>query len=87
MSSDMKVVMITSKNASLGFSLGEVSEFKKTSRGVKGITLDTGDRLIYADCIDTKTESTVFNGQTVNVKKIRTRRRGAKGQKASGVLS
>ena len=87
MSSDMKVVMITSKNASLGFALGEVSEFKKTSRGVKGITLDTGDRLIYADCIDTRTESTVFNGQTVNVKKIRTRRRGAKGQKAAGVLS
>ncbi len=86
MASDRKVIMVTAAKNSLGFPLGEVSEFKKTSRGVKGITLTAGDKLIIADCIDSKTETIDYNGKTVNVKKIRTRRRGAKGQKATGVI-
>ena len=40
---DRKVIMITKKGMSLGFPLAEVNEFKKTSRGLKGITLADGD--------------------------------------------
>lgn len=87
MSSGNKVIMLTAKNGSLGFPLSEVSEFKKTSRGVKGITLDSGDKLVFADYVDGKSETTSYNGKTVNIRKIRTRRRGAKAQKATGVLS
>ncbi|MBE5936964.1 MAG: DNA topoisomerase 4 subunit A [Lachnospiraceae bacterium] len=86
MNSNQKVIMITAKMGSLGFPLSEVSEFKKTSRGVKGITLDNKDYLIFADCVDGRNEATTFNGKTVHIKKIRTRRRGAKSQKATGVL-
>ncbi len=80
-----KVVMLTAKKLSLGFLLSEVSEFKKTSRGVKGITLENDDRLIYADCIDTSEETGTWSGRQINYKKIRTRKRGAKGQRATGV--
>ncbi len=86
MSGNMKVIMVTAKKQSLGFPLTEVSEFKKASRGVKGITLDKDDKLIFADGVDMKAETGLYNGKTVNFKKIRTRKRGQKGQKATGVL-
>ena len=85
-SGSKKVIMLTAKKLSLGFALSEVSEFKKTSRGVKGITLEKDDKLIYADCIDTKEETGTLNGKQINYKKIRTRKRGAKGQRATGVI-
>ncbi len=85
-SGSLKVVMVTDKKLSLGFMLSEVSELKKTSRGVKGISLDKDDKLMYSDCIDIKTDTGKYNNQTVNYKKIRTRKRGAKGQKATGVF-
>ncbi len=81
-----RVILLTAKNLSLGFPLSEVSEFKKTSRGIKGISLEKGDKVVYADCIDNKTETGVFNGKEVHYKKIRTRKRGAKGQRATGVV-
>ena len=84
-SKSMKVVMLTAKHLSLGFNLNEVSEYKKTSRGVKGISLDKGDTVIFADCMDMKTETAMFNGKPVNLKKIRMRKRGQKPQKATGV--
>ena len=83
---DLKVSMITAKGQSLGFMLGEVSEFKKTSRGVKGITLENKDMLVYCNCLPLKEETDTYNGKTVNLKKIRTRKRGQKPQKATGVL-
>ena len=85
-SGSKKVIMLTAKKLSLGFALSEVSEFKKTSRGVKGITLEKDDKLIYADCIDTKEETGTLNGKQINYKKIRTRKRGAKGQRSTGVI-
>ncbi len=86
MSGGKKVIMLTAKKLSLGFGLSEVSEFKKTSRGVKGIALENDDKLIYADCIDAKEETGTLNGKRINYKKIRTRKRGAKGQRATGVI-
>ncbi len=85
-SESKKVVMLTAKKLSLGFMLTEVSEFKKTSRGIKGISLENDDKVIYADCINTSEETGTLSGKLINYKKIRTRNRGAKGQRATGVL-
>lgn len=84
-SNDKKVVMVTEKEQSLGFMLSEVSEFKKTSRGVKGITLDKGGKVAFGACVSLKDETIKFKGRTVQLKKIRTRKRGQKAQKASGI--
>lgn len=84
-SNDNKVVMVTEKEQSLGFMLSEVSEFKKTSRGIKGITLDKGDKVAFGACVSLKDETIKFKGRTVQLKKIRTRKRGQKAQKASGI--
>lgn len=84
-SNDNKVVMVTEKEQSLGFMLSEVSEFKKTSRGVKGISLDKGDKVAFGACVSLKDETIKFKGRTVQLKKIRTRKRGQKAQKASGI--
>lgn len=84
-SNDNKVVMVTEKEQSLGFMLSEVSEFKKTSRGVKGITFDKGDKVAFGACVSLKDETIKFKGRTVQLKKIRTRKRGQKAQKASGI--
>ncbi|NLO08525.1 MAG: DNA topoisomerase 4 subunit A, partial [Clostridiales bacterium] len=40
-----KVIILTDNGLSLGFPLSEVSEFKKTSRGVRAIKLDKGDKV------------------------------------------
>ncbi len=78
-----KVVLLTEKGLSLGFMLSEVSEFKKTSRGVKAIALEKGDCLVYAAALDPACETFEHNGKTLSARKVRTRRRGAKGQKAN----
>lgn len=77
-----KVVMLTDKGLSLGYSVSEVSEMKKTGRGVKGIQLDKGDFVVYAKALPTNTEEFEFHGKLLNAKKVRNRNRGAKGQKA-----
>jgi len=82
LSQTMKVILITDKHLSLGFDLAEVSELKKTSRGVKGIALESGDKVAFASCVPGDTEDFEYNGQVLNAKKIRNRKRGAKGQNA-----
>jgi DNA gyrase subunit A len=79
---DEKVVLITKKGLSLGFPLYEVSELKKTSRGVKGITLDDGDTVRYASVVSPDCEELLFDQKKYDPKKIRNRKRAAKGQKA-----
>jgi DNA gyrase subunit A len=83
LSGDMKYIILTEKGASLGFNLEEVSELKKTSRGVKGIDLAKDDLVAYATVVPMNTETFEFNGKTLSAKKVRTRKRGAKGQNAS----
>lgn len=77
-----KVILITKKGLSLGFPLSEVSELKKTSRGVKGITLDEEDLVRYATVVSPEQEEITFDKKHFDPKKIRNRKRGAKGQKA-----
>lgn len=79
---DRKVVLITKKGLSLGFALEEVNEYKKTSRGVKGITLAAGDEVAYAAFVAPELETMDFDGKTFNVKKIKQRKRADKPQKA-----
>ena len=79
---NLKVILLTEKGLSLGFPLEEVSELKKTSRGVKGITLEKEDQVVYAAAVDPSTERFTFEGKELNAKKVRNRKRGAKGQNA-----
>lgn len=83
LSGNMKVIILTEKGLSLGFQLSEVTELKKTSRGVKGISLEKNDHVCYAAAIDPNTETFQYNDKTLNAKKIRNRKRGDKGQKAT----
>jgi DNA gyrase subunit A len=83
LSGDKKVILLTKRGLSLGFSLSEVSELKKTSRGVKGIALERDDTLVYGGLVDPRQETFEANGQTFHAKRVRNRKRAAKGQKAN----
>ena len=84
---DRKVIMITKDGLSLGFPLTEVSELKKTSRGVKGIAMEKEDLVEYSSVVTPDCEEVTFEQTKYNPKKIRNRKRGAKGQKAQIRLS
>ena len=77
-----KMVLLTEKGLSLGFPVGEVNEFKKTSRGVKAISLAIDDHLVFGTAIDPTAEVFSYAGKTLNARRVRNRRRGAKGQNA-----
>ena len=78
-----KVVTITKSGYSLGFPLKEVSEMKKTGRGVKAMTLDKNDKIDFVTVLPPETETFDYKGKTVQAKKIKLRARGGKGQKAA----
>ena len=82
-SGHQKVILMTEKKLSLGFPLEEVPELKKTSKGVKGISLDKNDHVIFGTSLDQNAEEFSFDGKTYHAKKIRNRKRAAKGQKAT----
>lgn len=77
-----KVIILTDNGLSLGFPLSEVSEFKKTSRGVKAIKLDKGDMVCFGTAVSPSTETFVYNDKEYSAKKVRNRKRADKGQKA-----
>lgn len=79
----LKVIILTEKGLSLGFSLSEVSELKKTSRGVKAITLEKNDTVSFAGVFDQNTETFSYKDKALSAKKVRNRNRGDKGQKAA----
>ena len=78
-----KVILLTEKGLSLGFPVGEVSELKKTSRGVKAITLEAGDSLTFSTAVEQDAETFEYEGKTLNAKRVRNRKRAVKGQKAN----
>jgi DNA gyrase subunit A len=82
LSGDLKVILLTEKGLSLGFPLEEVSEMKKTGRGVKSIDLEKNDTVAYTIVLKSSTETFEYNGKTLSAKKVRNRKRGQKGQKA-----
>ncbi len=79
----IKVIILTAKGLSLGFPLAEVSELKKTSRGVKAITLEKNDTVCFATALSQNVETFIYNDKEFSVKKVRNRKRGDKGQKAT----
>ena len=79
---DRKVIMITKKGMSLGFPLAEVNEFKKTSRGLKGITLADNDEVLHGALVQPDTDIKVFDGKKYNVKRIKLRKRNDKPMKS-----
>lgn len=78
-----KVILLTKDGFSLGFLLSEVSELKKTSRGVKGITLEKEDTVAFATVVHPAAETFEYEGKTLNARRVRNRKRAAKGQKAN----
>ena len=78
-----KVILLTKDGLSLGFPLSEVSELKKTSRGVKGITLEKEDTVAFATVVHPAAETFEYGGKTLNARRVRNRKRAAKGQKAN----
>ena len=78
-----KVILLTKDGLSLGFPLSEVSELKKTSRGVKGITLEKEDTVAFAMVVHPAAETFEYEGKTLNARRVRNRKRAAKGQKAN----
>jgi DNA gyrase subunit A len=83
LSGTKKVILLTKEGRSLGFPLSEVSEFKKTSRGVKGISLEGKDSLAFSTVVDNNEDTFDYDGKTLNARKVRNRKRAAKGQKAN----
>jgi len=79
---DRKVIILTEKGLSLGFSLDEVSEMKKTGRGVKSIALEKKDYVVFTTVLKTSDEVFIYEGKELNAKRVRNRKRGQKGQKA-----
>lgn len=82
LSGDRKVIILTEKGLSLGFSLEEISEMKKTGRGVKSIDLEKNDTVAFTTIVKSMEDTFVYNGKELSVKKVRNRKRGQKGQKA-----
>ena len=76
-------ILLTKDGLSLGFPLSEVSELKKTSRGVKGITLEKEDTVAFATVVHPAAETFEYEGKTLNARRVRNRKRAAKGQKAN----
>lgn len=79
---NFKVILLTENGLSLGFPLSEVSEFKKTSRGVRGIKLDKDDKVCFATAVDPDTKTFIYDDKKLSAKKVRNRKRADKGQKA-----
>lgn len=83
LSNSIKVILLTHDGLSLGFELSEVPEFKKTGRGVKGITLEKSDVVTFATAVSHVAETFEMDGKFYSAKKVKNRKRGSKGQKAS----
>ena len=77
---DRKVIIITKNGNGLAFPLAEVPELKKNSRGVKAITLDKADTVIFAGVASPETEEFELpGGRKFNPKKLKTKPRASKG--------
>ncbi|MBE5951514.1 MAG: DNA topoisomerase 4 subunit A [Lachnospiraceae bacterium] len=83
LSGTQKVIIYTATGLSLGFPLEEVPELKKTGKGVKAISLEKNDTVAYATSVGPNDETFSYRGKDYSAKKVRNRKRGAKGQKAT----
>ncbi|NLK99352.1 MAG: DNA topoisomerase 4 subunit A [Clostridiales bacterium] len=82
LANNYKVIILTDNGLSLGFPLSEVSEFKKTSRGIRAIKLEKNDKVCFGTAVSPSTETFIYNDTEYSAKKVRNRKRADKGQKA-----
>ena len=76
------LVLQTEEAIFLRFPLKEVPEMKKATLGVKGIKLNDGDFVSKVYLLDTGDNEVVkCNGKTVDLRKLKIGKRGAKGVK------
>ena len=80
---DRKVIILTKDGLSLGFQLNEVSQLKRGSRGVKAISLTGDDFVVFGTAVSPDTETFNYNDIIYSAKKVKNRRRCAKGQKTN----
>ena len=82
LSGDRRVIIVTRNGYGLAFPLSEVPELKKTGRGVKGISMDKTDHVIFAAAAASNDPNLVLpNNKTLPVKKLRMKPRASKGTK------
>lgn len=72
------VLMITEKGYVLMFPLNQTDEFKKTSKGLKGIPLAKEDKLAYAGIVAPDETDIEFNNRHYNPQKIKLKNRNEK---------
>ncbi len=82
LSQNRKVVVLTEKGRSLAYPLEEIPELKKTGRGVKSITLDKDDSVAFATVLAPEQDTFTFDGISYSARKVRMRKRAAKGTNA-----
>lgn len=78
-----RVSLLTKKGMALQFALDEVPEMKKTGRGVKAIKLGKDDTVVFAVIHDGSEEYASYENKKFALKKIRLRKRGLAGTKAT----
>ncbi len=82
LSGDRRVIIVTRNGYGLSFPLSEVPELKKTGRGVKGISMDKTDSVVFAaQAAPDDPDLILPNGKTLPVKKLRSKPRASKGTK------
>lgn len=79
---EQKIILLTNAGGSLGFTLDEVSEMKKTGRGVKAVALETNESVQFVTVVSNTAETFEYDGKELSAKKVRNRKRGQKTQKA-----
>ncbi|HHT96269.1 MAG TPA: DNA topoisomerase, partial [Clostridiales bacterium] len=79
---NQKIILITEKGLSLGFQISDVPEQKRTSRGAKAITLEGDDYLEFMTNVNLDADEFKYFDKVLNARRVRNRKRGAKGQNA-----
>lgn len=82
LSGGRRVILYSNNGISLGFALDEVPDLKKSSKGVKAINLVEGDYLVYGAVHNVADEFFEYNGKQFSAKKVKNKKRGAKGMKS-----
>jgi DNA gyrase subunit A len=82
LSDKLKLTLLTNRKLVITFMLNEIPEQKKNGKGVKGISVGEGEHVQLAVMHDGKLETVPASGKTLNLKKIKTRKRGLLGTKA-----
>ena len=84
LSHTLKVIIVTKHKHGIAFSIDEVSEMKKTGRGVRGVTLIDEDEVKYAGVANNEDTEIIFDGDKYNLANLPIRRRGAKANIVKG---